>query len=309
MNEFERKDLTEFFIKTKNKRRKIVTYISDECELKKYHIDIVEFIERSFIPSVFSKGYVKNTSIYDNAVSHLYNDYFVKIDVENFFQNINHKKLANNLFYELNRVKQNQITKNECFSLVNSCSINEKGLPLGLVTSPILSNVYMKDFDNCFYGQLKKLDIENVIYTRYADDILVSFRTNHLENIYEYYSKIISIAKNELKRKSLEINNKKTRCYNIKHTKHVRITGINIVCNENNFRHLSVGRKTKNKLFWDAIDVLETRDYYKRMKVKGMYSFCVSVEKKDFDQVYSAGMKQLVKSKGFNDFEGLIKSL
>lgn len=309
MNENEKKDITEFFIKTKNKKRKIVTYVSNECDLKKYHNNIVKFIESCFIPSIFSKGYVKNNSIYDNAIAHLYNDFFIKFDVENFFHNINHKKLAHNLFYELNMVNSNQITKNECFNLIDSCSLTEKGLPLGLVTSPILSNVYMKDFDNRLYGSLKKLSLTNVIYTRYADDITISFKLNDIERIDEFVCLIKSIVIKELCCKSLKLNNKKTRFYDINITNYVKITGINVVRDENNFRHLSVGRKSKNKLFWDALDALDSNDYYKRLKVKGMYSFCISVEKEGFEHVYSQGMMDLVKNKGFESFKDLIDTL
>ncbi len=38
--------------------------------------------------------------------------------------------------------------------------------------------VYLKEFDGILYGKLKKLELENVIYTRYADDICISFKDN-----------------------------------------------------------------------------------------------------------------------------------
>lgn len=59
--------------------------------------------------------------------------------------------------------------------------MNDKGLPLGLVTSPILSNIYMKEFDNIIYGKLKKMGLDNIIYTRYADDIVISFKAEKID--------------------------------------------------------------------------------------------------------------------------------
>lgn len=47
------------YIRTKNKTRKLVTYSSDDCELRVRHKRINDFIEARFIPSIFSKGYVK----------------------------------------------------------------------------------------------------------------------------------------------------------------------------------------------------------------------------------------------------------
>jgi RNA-directed DNA polymerase len=70
-------DLIVRYIKTKNKVRKIVAYSSNECDLRKKHEVIQKFIDKNLIPSIFSKGYVAHRSIYSNAVSHIYNDYFI----------------------------------------------------------------------------------------------------------------------------------------------------------------------------------------------------------------------------------------
>ena len=51
------------YIKTKNKTRKLATYRSDDCDLRIKHETINKFISERFIPSVFTKGYVKNRSI------------------------------------------------------------------------------------------------------------------------------------------------------------------------------------------------------------------------------------------------------
>ena len=141
-------------IKTKSKIRKIVSYCSDECELRQKHQSINNFIQERFIPSIFSKAYIKNCSIYDNVKAHLYNDCFILMDIKNFFHNICHKQLSDKLFFELNLIEENTITRKECNQIVNDCSINSRGIPLGFVTSPILSNIYLKDFDGIFYGKL-----------------------------------------------------------------------------------------------------------------------------------------------------------
>ena len=98
------------YIRTKNKTRKLVTYSSDDCELRVRHKRINDFIEARFIPSIFSKGYVKNRSIYHNALAHLYNDYFIMLDIKDFFPHICHKQLADKLFYEMNLLSREQIS-------------------------------------------------------------------------------------------------------------------------------------------------------------------------------------------------------
>ena len=144
------------YIKTKNKKRKIATYINEDCYLRKEHERILKIINKNFINSIFAKAYIKQRSIYFNAESHMYNDFFIMLDVKNFFNSINHNILIDKLYYELNKRNKKLISKIECRSIVKKCSINDKGIPLGFITSTILSNVYLKDLDGILYSKLKR---------------------------------------------------------------------------------------------------------------------------------------------------------
>ena len=296
-------------IKTKSKIRKIVSYCSDECELRQKHQSINNFIQDRFIPSIFSKAYIKNCSIYDNVKAHLYNDCFILMDIKNFFHNICHKQLSDKLFFELNLIEENTITRKECNQIVNDCSINSRGIPLGFVTSPILSNIYLKDFDGIFYGKLKKFDLKNTIYTRYADDLVVSFKAEDLIQIDTIKHEIIELAKSILKRYGLRLNPKKTQVIDLNKSNHVRITGISISKDSNNFRHLTVGRKLKNKLYQDALNALQSGDKEHVLEIKGMQSFILSVEKDDYENIYSQSMRNRIIQLGFSSLKELIDSL
>ena len=140
------------YIRTKNKTRKLATYRTDDCVLRVQHQKINQFLSERFIPSIFTKGYTKGRSIYHNAYAHLYNDYFIMMDIKDFFPHICHKQLAEKIYYEINLVKPNQISRLECKNIVELCSINSRGLPLGFITSPLLSNIYLKEFDGVFYA-------------------------------------------------------------------------------------------------------------------------------------------------------------
>lgn len=297
------------YIRTKNKTRKLVTYRSDDCELRLKHERINTFIADRFIPSIFSKGYVKNRSIYHNALAHLYNDYFIMLDIKDFFPHICHKQLADKLFHELNLLSSGQISLRECRDIVASCSISTRGLPLGFITSPILSNVYMKEFDGIFYGQLKKLGFENPIYTRYADDITVSFKYDGHMPLPQAEAQIIDLAKSLLSRYGLQLNHRKTRAYNLNVSNHVRITGINVTKQPGNRRLLTVGRAAKNELYWDAMDCMQSKDPEKIAHVKGMQAFILSVEKNGYEQCYSEAMLQQIHKYGFDSLKDLIDSL
>lgn len=302
-------DLIEFYIQTKKKLRKITAYRSDDCALRIKHEKINFFLDEYFIPSAFAKAYVKGRSIYHNAQWHMYNDYFIMLDIKDFFPSICHKQLADKIYREVNLSGANRISKKECKDLVSLCSISNRGLPLGFVTSPILSNIYMKEFDCIFYGKLKQLGLKNVVYTRYADDLTISFQTDSLEKIDPNCSAVMEIVESLLKRYGLHLNKQKSRSYNLNISNHVKVTGVNITKDIKNFRYLSVGRSTKNQLFWDAVNNYGQHTEQQISHIKGMHAFILSVEKNGYETCFSEGMLQKVKDLGFDTLSELIDSL
>lgn len=301
-------DVIVSYIKTKNKLRKIVSYSSESSPLRLYHQRINSFLEERFVPSIFSKGYVKGQSIFNNAQAHMYNDYFIMLDIKDFFQNICHKQLIDKLFYEINLLEARQISKKECRELLKSCSISTRGIPLGFITSPILSNIYLKEFDGIFYGKLKQLGLSNIIYTRYADDLTVSFQTDNTSKQPEIEKAVAAIAESILSRYGLHINKQKTRSYSLHISNHIRITGVNIT-KDSAKRKLTVGRTVKNELYWNAIKCLECKDEKLIQQVKGMQSFILSVEKNGYEHCYSPVMINKIQALGFNSLRSLIDSL
>ncbi|PGE10202.1 RNA-dependent DNA polymerase [Bacillus toyonensis] len=299
------------YIKTKKKTRKIVTYTENYPEIRVQHEKIADFINKQFIPSLFSKAYIKKTSIYHNVLPHMYNDIFILLDIKDFFNSINHKILIDLMYYELNKKKKNTINKLECAKIISRCSITKKGLPLGFITSPTLSNIYMKQFDNILYGKLKKLELTNVIYTRYADDLVISFKRDVLSSSNICVEKIINQVKSLLLRYKLQLNTSKTKVINFEETNHVKITGVNIIRDSSTNRKLSIGRKIKNDLFHKAIKCYENENTnkYDILRVKGLESFILSIEKKGYEETYSKNMRAKVKSLGFNSLHELINNL
>lgn len=292
------------YIKTKNKYRKIITYNSEE--IKREHIFINDKINNHFKPSIFTKGYVKNESIYTNSLAHLYNDYFIKTDIKDFFNSINHKLLRKKIYYELKEI----ISPIDCDILVKKCTISKKGLPLGLITSPTLSNIYLKSFDKKLYRKLRRLNCKNIIYTRYADDIIISFK--ECDNIEEKYLEIIEIINRLLKEYHLKLNNKKTKFIDFKKTKQVRITGVSIV-EKNGLRKLSIGRNNKRKLFYDAINFKKNLnnkyDKLEAQKLKGKLSFYLSIERYNFENFITSNMKKELIELGYNNFISFMRDL
>ena len=114
--------------------------------------------------------------------------------------------MAEILYYEIN--KKAQISRKECYDIVKKCSIGDKGLPLGLVSSPILANLYLKEFDGLVYGNIKKMELNNPIYTRYADDMVISYKnTSNMGN--EVNEKICKETEDILKRLQFKVKMKR----------------------------------------------------------------------------------------------------
>lgn len=290
------------FIKTNNKIRKIITYDNDL--LRKEHQYIVKKVNLYFEPSIFSKGYIRNESIYTNAKAHLYNDFFIKTDIKNFFVSINHNVLKKKIYKELSHV----MSPRDCELLLKKCTISDKGLPLGLITSPILSNIYLKDFDIALYKKLSKLDCNNIIYTRYADDMIISF--GYCLNPKKIYKKIVFIIEELLKEYYLVLNSQKTKFIYFNKSKQVKITGVNIV-EKNGKRRLSVGRNNKRKLFYDAINYKKNQcnSILEKKRLKGKLAFYLSIEKINFEDFITKNMRCELEMYGYDNFIDFMKDL
>lgn len=183
-----------------------------------------------------------------------------------------------------------------------------QGLPLGFITSPLLSNIYLKEFDGVFYGQLKQFGVSNLIYTRYADDLTVSFQWKAAEAP-SFVDDIAQLASKLLSRYGLQLNRQKTRSYNLNVSNHVRVTGINITKDGASKRRLTVGRSAKNELFWRAMECIKTNDEAEIAYLKGMQAFILSVEKTGYEDCYSEQMMELVRANGFPTLKEMIDSL
>ena len=299
-----------FKLKKNKKIRKIVAYTSNS-ELKNIHKLINDHLKERVIYSKFTKGYREGVSIFDNAKAHLYNDIFIQFDIKNFFPSINHHKLINLLYKEVKHNGYN-ISKSQSYEIVKKASQGLKGLPLGFITSPLLSNIYLKIFDTILYHRLKKQGLDNVIYTRYADDITISFRCIPDKTDYsDIRSTIEKIISNLLKRYSLKLNNKKTRVTNLLKSGNVKVTGVYIVNKRDDYRHLTVGRKFKKELLWDAIQTLDNieRDESLVKQIKGRYSFVLSIEKEGIENMLSPCMRRILNEKNISSINELFSVL
>ena len=172
--------------------------------------------------SVYATAYKKKTTVLDNALSHVGQEQVMKLDIENFFENITFPLVYQSAFpaiYFPPAVRR---------ILAELCCY-EDYLPQGAPTSPTVSNLVMKSFDNYMGAWCEERGIH---YTRYSDDMTFSGVFDEVE--------LKNKVKNYLLTMGFVLNEKKTKLLG----KHTRQTVTGIVVNEK----ADVGRAYKREV-------------------------------------------------------------
>jgi len=123
--------------------------------------------------------------------------FVLKCDIRKFFANINHNILKEilsktvldtDILWLLSQVIDSFHTPNPIYAMAEM----QKGLPLGNLTSQLLVNIYMNEFD-----QFMKRELKVKYYIRYADDFVILHKDKkYLE---ELLLKISGFLEKELK--------------------------------------------------------------------------------------------------------------
>lgn len=156
-------------------------------------------------PKAFA--YVKKKSIKQNALPHLNQECFLKLDIKDFYPSIKIGMITN-VFKSFGYSSQ------VSFCLAAICSLSDS-LPQGAPTSPVLSNIIFRSLDGRLDNLAEKLNLK---YSRYADDIAFS-GDNISPKLIDYVQEIIKSSR-------FEINSKKTILQ--KHKGKRILTGISI---------------------------------------------------------------------------------
>lgn len=223
-----------FPIKTGTKTRLITTYKNNQTgiKLRKQHQEILVSLDHNIFNYDVTYAYLKTQNTKKLVQKHVKNNFFYQLDIKDFFSQIDHDILLSKLHNANITAITNEVLK--------SHQLQGKGIGIGLLLSPFLSNLYLKDFDHIILAYCQKHDI---IYTRYADDL--TFST---------FDKIIldelnALVKNELSKLNLQLNQQKTTTtYLTKNTQSVKILGINIVRGKES-NYLTISRKFKAETF------------------------------------------------------------
>ena len=177
------------------KKRKIITYANNYggYQLRKIHELLNKSLSSVLPVSPYSYAYVQNRSALQCIEQHKNSTYFFKFDIHDFFNSMKLNKmkmilkchLSDNpdkayLASIINNKKRAGIHTtvfqgwSDLTDLLQLCYVNNS-LPLGLVTSPELSNLFLYFFDNRFHNNFPDL-----IYTRYHHHNMSIYSVFHL---------------------------------------------------------------------------------------------------------------------------------
>lgn len=119
-------------------------------------------------------AYVKNRCHIDAIRKHQQNEsnWFLKLDFKNFFGSTNKTFLFNMISksFPFCEIIKSPEGKTALVNALDLCFLNG-GLPQGTPISPTLTNIMMIPIDHLIFNTLAK---KRFVYTRYADDLLIS---------------------------------------------------------------------------------------------------------------------------------------
>lgn len=208
--------------KIKKRNGKYRTIYEPNSILKQIQKQILINILNNKSISKYAKAYHKGIQLKDNAIFHINKEIILKLDIENFFENISFLDIYNSCF------PIEYFPKSVGMILTYLCTYNNH-LTQGSPTSPYISNLVMKEFDEELGNWC---NLRNISYTRYSDDMTFSGQFNP--------SELIVKVRKMLYKLGLSLNNDKIRI--IHKSSRQNVTGI--VVNEK----MQVNIKYRNKI-------------------------------------------------------------
>ena len=177
----------EFYIKKRSGGKRLITAPNEELKEKQKQIlkELYEIYHNDF-PSAF--GGLPKKNIKQLAEKHVGKEIIIRLDIKNFFDNINKHILIGKLEHDFKKkkVENKDILLDE---IKKYCFYKDK-IPQGAITSPLLSNIYLKAFDVVTSIVMKR---GYYTYSRYFDDL--TFSLNNKERIIDSLENENNIAK------------------------------------------------------------------------------------------------------------------
>lgn len=187
-----REKYREFYIKKRSGGRRRISEPNEALKRAQYHLK--DIFEKDFDALYHTNAfaYIKGRCTKDALKLHQYNEsqWYLKTDYSNFFGSINKEFTMKmlSMIYPFNFVVMREVGKYTLSKALDVCFL-EDSLPQGTPISPMLTNLIMIPIDHA----LANSDRKHMVYTRYADDMMISSRVDFSWK--DEVSKINAIAK------------------------------------------------------------------------------------------------------------------
>lgn len=223
-------------------------------KLKQLQHTILREILTSFTPSQYSKAYVRRRTLMDNASPHVGKRYLLKLDIADFFGSIRFGQVYSAVFNTKHFPRQIGM-------MLTSFCCYKGALPQGAPTSPALSNLVMRDFDDHIGDWCAQ---RGIAFTQYSDDM--TFSSN--QPLYHVYQK----AKAMLEESGFRLNEEKTRF--VTSSSRQSVTGLTV--NEK----VAVSREYKRRVRQEAYYALKYGglDEKERHRLIGKINYILQIE-------------------------------
>lgn len=217
--------------------------------LKFYQRNILEKILYKIPISKFATAYIPGKTLKDNATPHIKHKYLLKMDITDFFGSITYLQVISSAF-------NSKMYPPQIGAILTSLCCKDDVLPQGAPTSPALSNIVMKNFDDILGNWCKD---RNIYYTRYCDDLTFSADIPIFDSV---ESKVCAM----LCRWGFEVNESKTKY--ITNASCQKVTGLTV--NEKVSIPSEYKRKLRQEVYYaikfgiaDSIVKTRNMDYWK----------------------------------------------
>jgi retron-type reverse transcriptase len=184
-------------------------------------------------------AYAKGRSSVDAVKRHQSNEskWFLKLDMKDFFPSCNYENVNNTLrkIFPICELYNPNNTREALEGMLKLCFVDD-ALPQGTPTSPILTNLLMLPLDYKIHRLFKNFDCQYFVYTRYADDMLISSKFTF------QWRDLTTAIKQILDPVGLKINHEKTRYGSI----NGRNWNLGLMLNKDN--SITIGHKRKKEL-------------------------------------------------------------
>lgn len=220
----------DFTIPKKNGGERLISQPSPELKTLQYWMvcNVFNKIQVSQAACAYKKG----DSIKKHAELHSKSRFIFHTDIKDFFPSIHSRHLMNILDKNKKIFDDLEIDLEKSKGSIKKICFRKDALCIGAVSSPIISNIIMKSFDD---ELLRYCNENGYIYSRYADDIYISSN--------RYIDKeIIEFLQTQLVITGFLINYKKTKFYSPKYRR--KVTGIYLTEKS----HISIGLKRRKEI-------------------------------------------------------------